>query len=576
MAKQELTPTERRAQRRKDLIKNILIVFLVVMLLLTFFSGTIQNWSLPEVATNRVEAATISPQIRGSGVVEADDPYNVVISQSRKVASVAVKVGDEVKKDDPIYRLEDTDSKELDEAVAALRKLETEYGLSLFGEGVTDSAIARARSGQTDSLDGYQAQLKNMNDRLLAATEEDNRVKSAIEVLEAEHKRILGELGAADTSSQDYQKATIEAEITKLTNAKTTLTAEISAQQSVMDAHLVEVEDPPGSGKKTTRPPTDTEAGYAEYDAAKKARDDAQTQLDGIDTEIAYYQIMLADLTRDASHVTTQNAQQVAAENRRYETELARLNAEKLQTAAALEAVQKEHDEFIANAKTEITLSASQQDIADARRTVEKLRESSVGAAVTSPVDGIISSLSYVAGQTIAPDETCAVIQVAGKAMALHFSVTNEQAKQLKVGDLAEPQNSWQYTQFKAQITAIKPDKEDPGNKKQLTVSIDSPEVSAGQTVSVKIGQASRTYEMTVPNSAIREDNNGKFILIIEEKASPLRNRYIARRADVEVVASDDTKTAINAPIEGWEYVITTSTAPISAGEEVRLASSSY
>lgn len=548
----QLTENEIKVQKRKDLIKNILIVFLVVMLLLTFFSGTIQNWSLPEVATSRVESASISPQIRGSGIVEADDPYNVVISQSRKVTSVAVKVGDEVKKDDPIYRLEDTDSKELDEAIAALRKLETEYELSLFGEGVTDSAIARARSGNIDSIDSYQMQMKNMNDRLLAATEADTAAQSRIDVLEAEHKRILGELGAPDTSAQDYQKATIDAEITKLTNEKT-------QKQADMDAIAAKYAPGPISNPQDQK----------DYDNLKK-------RVDEIDAELARLGNSLADLTRDASHLTTQNAQQIAAENKRYETELAKLNAEKLQTAAALEAVKKEHDEFIANAKTEISLTASQREIAEARKTVEKLRESSVGATVTAPVDGVITSLTYVAGQTIAPDETCAVIQVAGKAMALSFSVTNEQAKQLKTGDLAEPQNSWQYTQFKAQLTAIRPDRDDPGNKKQLTFSIDSPEVQAGQTVSIKIGQASRNYDMTVPNSAIREDNNGKFILIIEEKSSPLRNRYIARRADVEVTASDDTKSAISAPIEGWEYVITTSTAPIKAGEEVRLASTSY
>ena len=37
------TDAEVRVQKRRDMIKNILIVFLVVMLLLTFFSGTIQN-----------------------------------------------------------------------------------------------------------------------------------------------------------------------------------------------------------------------------------------------------------------------------------------------------------------------------------------------------------------------------------------------------------------------------------------------------------------------------------------------------------------------------------------------------
>ena len=221
-------------------------------------------------------------------------------------------------------------------------------------------------------------------------------------------------------------------------------------------------------------------------------------------------------------------------------------------------------------------MSASQENIADARRAVEKLREDSVGGSVRAPVDGVIMSLAYVAGQTIEPNKTCAVIQIADKPMSVHLTVTNDQAKLLKVGDQAEPQNSWQYTQFKAKLTAIKPDKDDPANKKQLTFEIESPEVTTGQSVSLKMGQTSHTYEMTVPNSAIREDNNGKFILIVEERPSPLRNRYIARRADVEVTASDDTKSAISAAIEGWEYVITTSTVPIKEGQEVRLASSGY
>ena len=77
---------------------------------------------------------------------------------------------------------------------------------------------------------------------------------------------------------------------------------------------------------------------------------------------------------------------------------------------------------------------------------------------------------------------------------------------------------------------------------------------------------------MIVPNSAIREDNNGKFVLIVESKSSPLGNRYIATRADVEVVASDDTQSAITGAVEGWEFVITTSTKPIEAGQQVRLA----
>ena len=533
------TDAEVRVQKRRDMIKNILIVFLVVMLLLTFFSGTIQNWSLPEVSTNRVEAATISPMVRGNGVVESDDPYNIIISQSRKISGVAVKVGDEVKKDDPIYHLEEADSKELDEAVAALRKMETEYNLALFDEKVTDSAIARARSGNIDSIDSYQAQRKNMNDRLLAATEADEAATARIASLEEQHKQILAALGEADTSAQKHAAADLTAEQTILKN-----------QQSIMSSQL------------QTMDKNDPMYAYYYY------------TISGIDNQLALINIQGAEVTREASHITTEKEKQIADEKKRYETALEALNEEKLQTAAALAEVKEELDEFYASARAEISLSASQENIADARRAVEKLREDSVGSAVRSPVDGIVMSLAYVAGQTIEANKTCAVIQIADKPMTVQFSVTNDQAKLLKVGDEAEPQNSWQYTQFRSHLTAIKPDKDDPGNKKQLTFSIESPEVSTGQSVSLQIGQTSRTYEMTVPNSAIREDNNGKFILIIEERPSPLRNRYIARRADVEVTTSDDTKSAINAAIEGWEYVITTSTVPIKAGQEVRLANS--
>ena len=80
------------------------------------------------------------------------------------------------------------------------------------------------------------------------------------------------------------------------------------------------------------------------------------------------------------------------------------------------------------------------------------------------------------------------------------------------------------------------------------------------------------SYDLIVPNSAIREDNNGKFILIVESKPGPLNTRYIATRVDVEVLASDDTQSAISAALYGYEFVITTSTKPVEAGKQVRLA----
>ena len=97
-------------------------------------------------------------------------------------------------------------------------------------------------------------------------------------------------------------------------------------------------------------------------------------------------------------------------------------------------------------------------------------------------------------------------------------------------------------------------------------------DVQVGQSISVSIGQRSASYDLVVPNSAVREDNNGKFILIVEAKNSPLGNRYMATRVDVEVLGADDNKTAIQAPLYGYEFVITTATQPVEAGKQVRLS----
>ena len=54
-------------------------------------------------------------------------------------------------------------------------------------------------------------------------------------------------------------------------------------------------------------------------------------------------------------------------------------------------------------------------------------------------------------------------------------------------------------------------------------------------------------------------------------KRSPLSTRYTATRVPVQVLAQDDTMSAISG-IGAGEFVITTSTKPIEAGTQVKLA----
>ena len=124
---------ENEGRKRREWVKNAAIIFLTIMLLLTFFSNTIMNYSLPEVATQYVQSGSITAKVRGTGNVEANDPYNVIVKESRVISSVAVKQGDQVEKDQVLYYLEDTESDELKKAEAELEDLELAYMKGLFG-----------------------------------------------------------------------------------------------------------------------------------------------------------------------------------------------------------------------------------------------------------------------------------------------------------------------------------------------------------------------------------------------------------------------------------------------------------
>ena len=64
---------EKNTTKRREWVKNAAIIFLTIMLLLTFFSNTIMNYSLPEVATQYVQTGTITAKVRAYLYALAND-----------------------------------------------------------------------------------------------------------------------------------------------------------------------------------------------------------------------------------------------------------------------------------------------------------------------------------------------------------------------------------------------------------------------------------------------------------------------------------------------------------------------
>ena len=184
-------------------------------------------------------------------------------------------------------------------------------------------------------------------------------------------------------------------------------------------------------------------------------------------------------------------------------------------------------------------------------------------------MNGTVDSLNITVGQKIEAGSTLARINVTEMGYKLQFSVKADQARKVRVGDKAEI-TGWYFGGDDVEITLkeIKSDSNSQGQK-LLVFSVTGSNITSGDTLSVGLGSKGQTYPQVLPNNAVRHDENGDYVLVMEAKSSPLGNRYVAVRYDIQKIVSNDTKTAVSG-LTGSEYVITTASKPIRIGQNVR------
>lgn len=570
---------ENGGKKRREWVKNAAIIFLSVMLVLTFFSNTFMNYSLPEVAAQYVQSGTITAKIRGTGTVESGDPYNVKITETRTISSVLVKTGDKVEKGAPLLLLEDKESKELTDAQAALDKAMLDFELALLSGDISNSAFQNVQNGNVSSLNTYQSRIVAAEAEIDKWQKQVDEATTAINQLKTAQVNVDAG-GAPDTSSEQNKvnvaQAALNSDEIKIAKDKI---SEWQAAQATCQATIDKYNEKIASsvsGNGFVNQVTEDE-----YQLALKNREQYQSLINerqafinnNPDKVKAYDEKVkaLADANKaltEKQNSKTNSTNSLTVQTQNWQTELDKRNIQ-------LKAAQDTKAQLLKDISTELNLDYQLDSLKKQRDDIAKLQENAVGASIEAPISGTITSVTVKAGDEAQPDTALVTMQPEGKGFTMSFSVTNDQAKRLSVGDKADLVNSWRYSDMDITLASIKPDTTDPGQKKLLTFDITGDEVTPGQSLNVSVGQKSANYDLIVPNSAIREDSNGKFILIVESKSSPLGNRYVATRVDVEVLASDDTQSAVSGALYGYEFVITTSTQPVEAGKLVRLANNS-
>lgn len=510
----------KKNSKRQILIKRIAIIFFAVMLLLTFFSNTIMNHSLAQVSTQEVESNTVSTKVRGTGTIAAEGAKEIKLTQSREVTEVLVKEGDMVNVGDVLLKLKEGESSELETAKKELRMLQSTYSNQILVDEIDRTLVAQAESGGID----YQA----ASERLRVLSDLESQAKQRAEDLQKQSDSL--DNGSSEKALLIKQaNAELEQANTELTKAENNFMVYGMSESEVMEAYI-------------SAPNQNVIEAKAALDAYTSAKNN------------------VADKTAALSR-----AEGALAEEK---------NKIALELSAAQETLTKateEHTKYLGNISKVNDLKSQYEAIKEKEKEVEELTLKSIGNEIKSEVTGKVVAVDIKAGETAMPEVPLMTIQDTQKGYTLSFSVTKEQAAKVKAGDTAAISNAWYFGDTTAVLKSIKNDTEQPGRNKLLVFEVKG-DVEIGQTMSLSLGDKNQTYDYVVPNSAVREDNNGKFILVIKEKSSPLGNRYVAVRVDVKVLASDDSRTAVSGAIEGGEYVITTSNKLVNAGDYVRLA----
>ena len=454
-------------------VKDAAIIFLAVLLVLTFFSSTIMNRSLTEAATQEIKSGSITAKVRGKGLVVANGENKVKANGTVTIAKVMVKAGDEVKTDDVLFVLGAGDSDELTAAKETLEDLELSYQQAMYnmpmGSNYTSeyNAIERARKDIAEAERVMNLQAELYEKALSESETEDISGRGLQELVDIQNeamRELQGIMG-----QRDSVQLTVDSFYASYEQAKAYYEALV--EQKILEHSGEEGYDP------ETEPDVIAakEAMNMALNEAEKAKSDNQQTIADYNTQIAGLNAKLDAITQKIEQIrygtsttsaTEEELQKYLSAKRDYEDACA--DYEEL--IAALEYSQA-MDYRSANSAY-LSAQAIQIKIDRQKELIKELAGEGEDNTIVAQTAGIISEVNCASGDSVVKGDILAVIEVPDMGYTISFSVTNDQARRLKVGDKATISNFYWGNEITATLKSIATDKKNPSHKSSLPLTL--------------------------------------------------------------------------------------------------------
>lgn len=586
--------------RRAKVIKAM-IAFIVLLAILTFFSNTIMNLTIPKVMGAYASRGNLSYSNSARGTITVENQTEVKGLDGRTVDQVLVSNYDSVAKGDTILTLKSVEeSEDLQTKKDRLKQLEREADYE-----------ARSPSNSNDFTTYYDA--INAAKATLSDAEDTLDMVYNKSSVEAENKKII--------DNESAKAVSLEASVSAAAKTVEDIKKDIDALDAAIEPLRSEIEvyialgtptPTPVQAREETEPtaPAETEPSASTEDGVVSTPTPIPTATpvpvldsDGLDPNSPTYEMekLLLRISQLEEQKEALESQIAAAQQRLDEASaklaecqvkiqaakdkiasLATLPSEAVAENAvntarnAVNSAQKSLNDALTQAgitedKLRDTAEDREEEIKKLKKEIDDLEKQAKVTEITAPASGYIYNISVSSGDTLTSKMIITyILPETDRVCSVSFKFTSQAAQNIWVGMSLDVTSGFIEG---CTVTGIKPDPDNPRGYKIVKCMVDGNDAWPGEEITVNAGKGNDNYKCVVPSSAVSEDNNGSFIYVIVGSSTPLGDKYTVKRVDVTVEATDGAASAIKG--EGLDkydvMIVVRAEKPLEDGQRVRL-----
>ena len=504
--------------------------FLAVMLLFTILSRAVSGASMARVETVRIATGTIDHKVNGSGTVEAGKEIAVYTESGQRVKEICVREGQAVEAGEVLFTV---DLDELEEQILAAQQ-----------------ELEKSKLQNQDAASSRNVELQNRQRAQSRASEDYNQAVASGDASVAQAK------AAWDQAEQELQSF-LAAGPPAASAGESRMKQETVGEAGAAGNDGEDMGDA-GSAHSPQRDENEQEAGEGSSpEQDEKGAESSQPE-------------------------STENGQNAEDEIAAWEAEKARLEQAATEAKAAYEAAVASRTENVktaaraledANAPAASDSTSRQNEITSQQQelVLDKLQDlKHAEGKITAPVQGVVTNIAITTGE-FTTEGTAMRLADASQGSRLVASVDKSNEKYVSKGC----QVNISVAGIKEKITSytVTSVTENEGDPTLLDIVIDMPDggLETGTRAEIEIVQKSENYSTVIPIQALHEEQNGYYVLVMEEEQGVMGKELVAKRYEVKV----QDKNSVNAALEDGlltseQEIISSSSRSIGDGSRVR------